>query len=647
VFKESIVQDFEKLSPTEIMNMIDQLMQRLISDNPQEIVPTTRLISPMALSLPFVGRNETSAALLNHICHRLSSASIDKSQNTLPYIACCGGLGKSRYIYEQQNALLRYCDSNKEFEIAREYLQNAITANITFHNGQALTQMELHAVRIDNRVMIGKFFAIRVLAACFLPHMKLSDVMLRFLKLPDFDLSLVAEYILKVSQKRMIMIGIDEYTTVLRRYGNVGRHYLKCIVEECGATLCRRDIFAHVLFAGTSSSQFANLFTSSFYSSSKIPMNLLSYEETKQVIDSTISKNQFVKFKGVVERVGTNTLSAVLGGHPRSIEYLFNHFATCSNDLRSAYLDATKDTVDLLVNRTILEINNKYPLGTVNDPTNILCHWALRTPLTRHTTIDIGQPKQTTVDELENEGFVILASVKNSVNHFTIDLPVAWLYDYSSRLRNNVLAFGPLVKIVHILMGKIDWQDLERFALYYYTLRINCAIMLGRTNMSMQDLIGEVDCLMNEIPNKLLNMEIPLPKDPIQVSDKLVYRYPETQSGFMSTTAAQNGDGAAAEVVFVFPSKCDMFIQTKLTSGINKITSTTINNEVDKMFKAFEKVSDSYVELPKIYLILTNLEWPEAVDKIPAQHGCCAFKISRSDLTTMYGHAISGRLLII
>ena len=94
----------------------------------------SKLISTIALYLPFVGRNETTAAVLRHISNRLSWSSTDRAQNSVTYVACCGGLGKSRYLYEQQNALLRYCinDANKEFEIAKTYLQEAITVNLTF-----------------------------------------------------------------------------------------------------------------------------------------------------------------------------------------------------------------------------------------------------------------------------------------------------------------------------------------------------------------------------------------------------------------------------------------------------------------------------------------------------------------------------------
>jgi hypothetical protein len=631
------------------MQQIDEFIRSLSSDTTYKRIQSSSFISTMALALPFVGRCETSKAILNQLHKRITSTSLERSENAVPYIACCGGLGKTRYLYEQQRALLNYCDSDpsKQFALVRSYLADAITVNITFHNGQRLTFAEEQAVRMgeSGKQLISSLFAVRILASYLLPDMTISDVIEKFMALNIIlTLSLVVEYILVKTQKQMIIIGVDEYTALLRASGTFGRDYLKIIVEDCGSLLCRRDIFVHVLFAGTSSLQFANVFTSSFYVSCKIPMNLLTYEETKQVIDATMQLDDLQNFRHTVQTVGSNIISTVLGGHPRSIEYMFRYFLSCQNDL--IFQSASKDLVDSVISRTVLEINSKYPLMTVTDPTMILSHWSLRTPLTRNTIVDIGS-KQTTIDDLENEGFVILSSVEN--NYYIIDLPVAWLYDYSSRLGSKILYFGPLRNLLNILMGKIDWQDLERFGLYYYTLRINSAIMLGRSNMLLTDLLGDVTSL-NGSNHNLDLVQIQLPKFPIQITDKLAHKHPETRFFYAtSPTAALNTDGAAGDVVFTFPLQFDMFIQTKLTRSSKKeITNTLIKYEVTKMIKAIQvgEKEESYRQLPKFYLILTNLDWPEAVDKVPVQQNFFSFKVSRSDLPKVYGSAMAGRLLI-
>lgn len=166
-------------------------------------------ISTIALELPFVGRDETTKAILGHLSHRINSNLTDRLQNTVPYIACCGGLGKTRYLYEQQK--VEYCKntSSKELEKVQRFLEDAITVNMTFHNGNNLTDQERFALqsiekdKSQNRLITS--FDARILAFHFLPGVCISHVIDKFLELnAPLSVSMAVDYILAKTNKRDI-----------------------------------------------------------------------------------------------------------------------------------------------------------------------------------------------------------------------------------------------------------------------------------------------------------------------------------------------------------------------------------------------------------------------------------------------------------
>jgi len=116
----------------------------------------------------------------------------------------------------------------------------------------------------------------------------MEDLYEKFNHIPLFNVETAVQCILRCAGIPYIITGIDEYSVLLREGC---REYLKRIVCDCGLLLTsRNNYFAHVVFAGTTSIGFKSTFTGSFYYSTHISLPLLSFDETKQVIQELLGE---------------------------------------------------------------------------------------------------------------------------------------------------------------------------------------------------------------------------------------------------------------------------------------------------------------------------------------------------------------------
>lgn len=447
--------------------MID--MCRLNSPDP--------ILSKGTVKFSLVGRDpalDSAARIFKEIIHEPFT---DRTRRPVPVCSGLSGLGKTRML-EEGDAILARCG----------ILNNKLSVIVPYFNGH-------NPQPVETTMSIEASFSWRLLHRVFIEHNGADFKHWFRARLPRNGGGLTLECALEVIHRKLVdlelseglsylFVGIDEYQKIDEvnafAMNSSTKTSLWELVEVIGSYLHKGRSSGPILlplFAGTDWKAIDSIANASIYATERLPMTLLTADEVQQSV-----RNQ-PELVHLLNHATVERHLFYLGGVPRwTVQYILSLQSELSRTEGDA-LETMKTIYDSIV---LKYVSSCY--STLNDRDLLkLAAYSLSSLPVCTESNDIDGYKWS---RLRDSSLCLLIDDRVVVPYALL-LRVSQVCTFQNLAEQNFL---DVLKRMHKHVDELaydlqPWQLWEKFGAYFYALRINSLIVLGKTNVSVPQLL--------------------------------------------------------------------------------------------------------------------------------------------------------------
>jgi hypothetical protein len=517
------------------------------------------------VSIPLVGRHD----VLKHIGNVWTSSMNaftekpvpnDRTLYPIPFCVGLSGVGKTRILEESKRIFLLHVDHRIE-EAAFEL----VSVLVLYFNGHGVTPT-------DRELPIQTTFSARLLHRVYFEGNANYPTFESFMsdisnlhpdhteKLTIVNVILAVKDTLLRNGKKIskdhpliFLLGVDEFQNIP---DHVDIHESKLyqltnLLIDAFQELVECDVYLFACFAGTAWSKVRGCGESSNANVKRIKVPFLSYSQCLQISSSInprlcasrVFKDLLFEFSGNTRGVVKYTYSLSTYPNPSSEEMLKKKIGELDQYIRAW---SNLEQLDLLLTLAAYSISGIY-VDSVGFPCK--------------------ETDNRTWVRLADKGIVSLNKTQ-AAPLYTVDLPIIALIVLSSRLSTLTELPPDQSAFRHCLRNILDvgskrhltaWQRWESFGAYFHALRINSFLILGRREVSMEELFAHgkhnsnsfLSCKVALLPLRVVSTEIKLAEDTPEVIEEVnnmncTYNWMDGKEIFMNGT---NGKGV--DIFFV------------------------------------------------------------------------------------------------
>ncbi|EPZ33984.1 Spindle assembly checkpoint component Mad1 domain-containing protein [Rozella allomycis CSF55] len=390
----------------------------------------------------------------------------DQKLHPLPFLADGPGSGKSRYVQELSVSFKCYVEQSNSSDDFKKTIKEALFININFGNDTTYSDE-------DVEIGIEKAICLRVLQQ--VDPINGRAFVMQYDSKQETE-KLLAYTIRKVcGDYKCLVLGIDEINKIYC----MNENEFKKLFTIVGEMSCSSTVFFVPVLAGTVIGPVMNTISNSMHPPCHIPLPLLTLESCKNILKTKLPELDVTDARFL-------QLVSDIGGHCRSLEYLYDALIECSASLTD-YWDNVGFKVRQRVKKTYAVSNPA--LGRA------IAYSFLSIPIGEHDIVF----KETKFIDLEEAGLIKLET-KGEV--FIVRIPFVFVWCHMQQYYDN-----KYYKLwTNLLIGRdIGWQDWETFNQYYIAFRLSLYAFLEKTTVLLTEFFNGA---VNNFPEDTIGVSV-------------------------------------------------------------------------------------------------------------------------------------------
>ncbi|RKP17554.1 hypothetical protein ROZALSC1DRAFT_24088 [Rozella allomycis CSF55] len=525
----------------------------------------------------------------------------DQKLHPLPFLADGPGSGKSRYVQELSVSFKCYVEQSNSSDDFKKTIKEALFININFGNDTTYSDE-------DVEIGIEKAICLRVLQQ--VDPINGRAFVMQYDSKQETE-KLLAYTIRKVcGDYKCFVLGIDEINKIYC----MNENEFKKLFTIVGEMSCSSTAFFVPVLAGTVIGPVMNTISTSMHPPCHIPLPLLTLESCKNILKTKLPELDVTDARFL-------QLVSDIGGHCRSLEYLYDALIECSASLTD-YWDKVGFKVRQRVKKTYAVSNPA--LGRA------IAYSFLSIPIGEHDIVF----KETKFIDLEEAGLIKLET-KGEV--FIVRIPFVFVWCHMQQYYDN-----KYYKLwTNLLIGRdIGWQDWEIFNQYYIAFRLSLYAFLEKTTVLLTEFFNGA---VNNFPEDTSIIIPPLEK--IKVV-KLKHRYPSKSSSSLCDigTCFLNVSGASFDVGVWLQTKVGVSVKKTLFALQMKFSDSKRPFNDDLVKEEYKNVYDSVTEYLEtsdfISIMLCRKDGEFSENELPENSAV----VANSELLAYFGDSYYQRL---
>ncbi|RHZ82216.1 hypothetical protein Glove_110g19 [Diversispora epigaea] len=495
-----------------------------------------RLVMSFGKNFEFCGRDDAVDTLWNGdkllgrngIVERFKHRNErDKENHPIPVVACGPGTGKSRFLDEIEELLMRKVDDSDNEDI-RNAFNNMVVINTTYGNGSPANIEDLVIVQTGDSQVINAetSLAVRILYEYFRPKHNYGELSFSAFRSLGKKYSTISRFTLNtalqvvrtdtIKQKEInsnpllvLVLGIDEFN----KLHGVHEGACKGLVNSIGGVMLdSRDIFFIPILAGTIEGPLEEYITESRYKQLRLPLYLLNMDHAIEIGKAMgLIDEKYVKLHPYF-RVSIGDI----GGHVRTLEYFYDYFQREIETKDPDNKDPYKVKINHIMHRVESKISDEYGLGPYSRwLTEVLAKAVLNLSVDKEDKINFND-KLTSYRDLSSMGLINLVLANTITKKFYIHIPYSWTSILVKSSNKSEMSFW---KSMFTYDEPMYWQNFENFNAQFWALRLSLFRLLGYQTINLKELLSGV-----KISRRFPSGKVFLPKD-LEICG-LRHRYP-------------------------------------------------------------------------------------------------------------------------